>query len=153
MLRRLQAGVSPARPDRRHIHHLVLAHSRNTRRAVETLVLVSFASGAVGVIGWMAGVPDALMFWALMTLFAAYHVKACAYWNRVDRENADAVTNGERTAAHAAHPSPTVLRGSTRMQRVVGAFGSVQRDLPTRGNADEPSRAEARRDVEDRAPH
>lgn len=149
MLRRLQAGVSPARPDRRHVHHLVLAHSRDTRRAVETLVLLSFACGAVGVIGWMAGVPDALMFWSLVALFVMYHVRACAHWRRVDRKDGESATDRARTAANAATPP---LGSGVAMQRVIGALNSGQRAASIGSAASQASRAEARRDHEDRAP-
>jgi UDP-GlcNAc:undecaprenyl-phosphate GlcNAc-1-phosphate transferase len=155
MLRRLQAGVSPARPDRRHIHHLVLAHSRNTRRAVEFLVLLSFVSGAIGVIGWMAGVPESLMFWTLLGLFVAYHLKACAHWSRVDRQSVRTAADRIRTAAGAtaAHPAATPLDGGVALQRVMGALSAGQRAAsPVRGAASQASRAEARRDLEDRAP-
>jgi UDP-GlcNAc:undecaprenyl-phosphate GlcNAc-1-phosphate transferase len=152
MLRRLQAGVSPARPDRRHLHHLVLARSRNTRRAVESLVLLSFVSGAIGVIGWMAGAPEAAMFWTLVGLFVVYHVKACAYWKRVDRQSASATPEQVRAEEGSSPPVAPPLAASVSMQRVTGALRSGQTEAPMRGMTASVARAEARRDVEERAP-
>lgn len=86
MLRRLALGVSPARPDRRHLHHLLLAKGLRTQRAVQRLHAAAIAGGAIGVAGWLLDVPEPVMFMTLLAAFAAYHVYAVRFWARVDRQ-------------------------------------------------------------------
>jgi len=152
MLRRLQAGQSPARPDRRHIHHLMLARARDTRRAVELLVLLAFCSGAFGVLGWLAGVSEAFMFWALLGLFAIYHVKACAHWNRVDRASARAAATQALEAGGTARPAAAPAAAGRPLPGALARSVSGRRPVPVRGGGIETSRAETRRAADDRAP-
>lgn len=151
MLRRLQAGVSPARPDRRHVHHLVLARTHSTRRAVELLMLASLGSGAVGVIGWMLGVPETLMFWTLVGMFVAYHVRACAHWNRVDEIDSSAAAR-PLPIVGGTLPDSSPIAANASMQRLMVTLASGRREGPIRSVASEASRAEASRDVEERSP-
>lgn len=154
MLRRLQAGQSPARPDRRHIHHIMLARTRDTRRAVESLLLLAFGSGGVGIVGWLVGVPEAVLFWALLGLFAIYHVKACAYWNRVDRADGRVGRTTPHPTGDAAQPAASAShQGGLSGAGVMSRLSAGRREAPVRSAVTEAARAEARRAIDDRAPH
>lgn len=84
MARRIMRGRSPFHPDREHIHHFLLAHGLSVNAALALLVAVSTAFGAVGVLGWRAGVPEPVLFWAFFFLFFAYHFAIRAGWRRLD---------------------------------------------------------------------
>jgi len=106
MLRRLQAGQSPARPDRRHIHHLLLARGMRTRLAVARLHTTAMLCGALGVAAWLAGIPEPVLFGAFLLTFFVYHVYACLYWTGIDR--ARAMT----ASAETVSGTPAIERGS-----------------------------------------
>ncbi|MFT4103936.1 MAG: MraY family glycosyltransferase [Burkholderiaceae bacterium] len=83
VLRRLAAGVTPMTPDRRHMHHLLVALGMPVSRAVPVLQVGCLLCGLVGVAGWRLGVPAYVMFWALVVLFVGYHWLALATWKRL----------------------------------------------------------------------
>ncbi|MFT3800660.1 MAG: MraY family glycosyltransferase [Burkholderiaceae bacterium] len=83
ILRRLAAGVTPMTPDRRHMHHLLVALGVPVSRAVPVLQVGCLLCGLVGVAGWRLDVPDYAMFWALAALFVGYHRLALATWKRL----------------------------------------------------------------------
>jgi UDP-GlcNAc:undecaprenyl-phosphate GlcNAc-1-phosphate transferase len=84
MLRRVLVGVTPMTPDRRHLHHLLLARGMSTESAVLTLQGLAVVSGLVGVAGWRWGVPDYVLFWLLAAVFVAYFALSQRFWHRMD---------------------------------------------------------------------
>ena len=74
MARRAVRGKSPFHADREHAHHLLLAAGYSDRETVALLLFSSLVFGAVGVGGWMLGVPDYVMFYAYGALFAVHFV-------------------------------------------------------------------------------
>ena len=101
ILRRDLAGTTPMTPDRRHLHHLLLALGLTPGRAVALLQAVGVLLGGAGVLGWRAGVPDYAMFWALVALFAACFAASQHAWARLARrEEPSASPIADRT--HAA---------------------------------------------------
>lgn len=81
--RRLARGHNPFKPDREHIHHFLLARGLSVNQALAVLVGLSATFGAVGVLGWRAGLAEPVLFWSLMTLFFAYHFAIKAAWRRI----------------------------------------------------------------------
>jgi len=71
-VRRILRRRDPAAPDRAHIHHILLRRGVPPGRAVALLLGANLALGAVGTLGWAAGVPDS---W----LFATYVAAALGY--------------------------------------------------------------------------
>lgn len=103
VLRRLLIGATPMTPDRRHLHHLALEIGRSTPRTVFVLQLLSFLFGLVGVAGWRLGVPEPVLGWGLLTVFAIYFLASWDYWRRQDRkERAMAVQASSPTSAFPA---------------------------------------------------
>ena len=82
MIRRPLEGRTPMSADRRHIHHLLMARGMTVSQAVGSLQLLAIAFALVGIVGWQAHVPDYLMFWALMAIFAGYTVYSVGFWRR-----------------------------------------------------------------------
>lgn len=90
MVRRVLAGVTPMTPDRRHLHHLLLELGLTPARAVLVLHLAAIAFGLAGLAGWRFGVPQYVMLWSLVALFAVYVAASLRVWARVDRAAAAA---------------------------------------------------------------
>jgi UDP-GlcNAc:undecaprenyl-phosphate GlcNAc-1-phosphate transferase len=82
--RRIGRGVSPFHPDREHIHHFLLANGMSVSATLAVLVGISAAFGAIGVLGWRAGVPEPVLFWVFFFLFFAYHYAIKAGWKRIN---------------------------------------------------------------------
>jgi UDP-GlcNAc:undecaprenyl-phosphate GlcNAc-1-phosphate transferase len=90
MARRVRAGKSPFAGDRHHIHHYLLARGLTHNQALAVLVGVSLVFGAVGVLGWRLGLPDAALFWPFFAGFFAYHFWIARAWKRLEARAADA---------------------------------------------------------------
>jgi hypothetical protein len=83
IVRRLAAGVTPMTPDRRHLHHLLLALGLPVGKAVVVLQCICFVCGAIGVIGWHLRLPDYVLFYGLVTLFLCYFFGSIAVWKKL----------------------------------------------------------------------
>lgn len=70
--RRVLSGSSPFKADRKHLHHILMDLGLTAPRAVAVIHAAAFLLGAAGVAGWQAGVPEHLMFYAAMAIFASY---------------------------------------------------------------------------------
>lgn len=60
ILRRIRRGANPMRADGTHLHHVLRAAGLTVEQSVATILLASFAVGAMGVAGWLMEVP---MWW------------------------------------------------------------------------------------------
>lgn len=85
ILRRLGDGASPSTPDRRHLHHLLLAQGLTVGRTTAALAATAAAMSAAAIGAWQAGVAPWVLFWSLVALFGAYHVQAVRFWRARDR--------------------------------------------------------------------
>jgi len=72
MTRRLAKGHSPFRADRTHLHHILIDLGMPVVRAVALIHLLAFLLAGIGVAGWALRVPEHVMFYTAMAVFAAY---------------------------------------------------------------------------------
>jgi UDP-GlcNAc:undecaprenyl-phosphate GlcNAc-1-phosphate transferase len=72
-VRRIVRGRSPLRAGRDHIHHVLLHAGFSPAATVRLLLLASLLLATAGFIAWRMGVPDWVMFYAFMALFAIYY--------------------------------------------------------------------------------
>lgn len=72
MLRRLVRGRSPFSADREHLHHLLQGAGLSRAGAVACMVLINAVFGAIALLAERYGVPEYVMFYAAMAIFAAY---------------------------------------------------------------------------------
>src|SRR5262249_29859376 len=70
--RRLAAGESIGSHDSRHLHELLRGAGCSVSYTVVILIGISAALGAVGVAGWLFGVPDHIMLLGLVIPVAAH---------------------------------------------------------------------------------
>ncbi len=80
MLRRMLKGKSPFHPGRDHLHHILLRVGYSDAQVVRFILLVAAACGLVGLWGWLRGVPDAVLFYAFLAVFALYFAGVRHAW-------------------------------------------------------------------------
>ena len=83
MLRRIWLRKSPFRPDRYHLHHLFVSAGYRVCDVVVFAALGQLFLGLIGVGGLVLGVPEYLMFWLFMGVFAAYFLVILRPWRLV----------------------------------------------------------------------
>ncbi len=72
--RRLLNGTSPFKADRKHLHHILVDMGLPIERAVAVIHGCAFILAAAGFAGWYFRVPEHVMFFLAMGIFAAYVV-------------------------------------------------------------------------------
>lgn len=72
MVRRMLKGRSPFSADREHLHHIFLRAGYSVPRTVAIILLVSLMLGMIGLAGWHYGVPEYIMFYVFVLVFALY---------------------------------------------------------------------------------
>lgn len=72
MLRRMLKGKSPFHPGRDHLHHILLRVGYTDSQVVLFIHLIAIAFGLVGFFGWRWGVPDFVLFYGFLAVFALY---------------------------------------------------------------------------------
>ena len=71
-VRRIVQRRDPAAPDRAHIHHLLQRCGLSATQTWVLLLLVGAALGAIGTIGWQAGLAESLQFGGFIALGLVY---------------------------------------------------------------------------------
>ena len=101
IIRRHNAGVTPMTPDRKHIHHLVLAMGLPPIRAVVVVQALAVLMGCIGVAAWRAGIPEYVLGWGFVVLFVGYQKLANYLWSQLEPVPSNTRILNE---AHAARP-------------------------------------------------
>lgn len=70
--RRLLLGQSPFHADRTHLHHVLIDLGMPVARAVALIQVLAFVLAGAGVAGWALRVPEQIMFYTAMAVFAVY---------------------------------------------------------------------------------
>jgi UDP-GlcNAc:undecaprenyl-phosphate GlcNAc-1-phosphate transferase len=98
--RRLALGRSPLSGDRRHLHHILLQAGVSPPAAAVALTSVCLLLGAVGVSGWLGGLPNHLMLIGLIVPFAVHAFFVLYGWQLVGRTG-DSPSNAAIAATNA----------------------------------------------------
>ena len=80
MLRRMFKGKSPFHPGRDHLHHILVRVGYSESQVVHFILLVAVVFALVGFLGWRWGVPDAVLFYGFLGLFAVYFAGVRHAW-------------------------------------------------------------------------
>lgn len=83
MIRRVWLGKSPFRADRHHLHHLFVRAGFRVGDIVAIAVMVQAAFALFGIGGFLLGVPEYLMFWLFLVVFAVYTLIIARPWRLV----------------------------------------------------------------------
>jgi len=97
-VRRILKGRNPLSAGRDHIHHILLHAGFSPAQTVSLMLLLSLLFAMAGFVAWRVGVPDWVMFYAFMSLFAIYYGFSRRAW-RIVRfikkfRDADAASRG-----------------------------------------------------------
>lgn len=93
LLRRVVRGRTPFSADREHIHHILLRAGYSIGQTVAILLALAAVLAVAGLSAWALNVPDAVMFYAFLTLFGFYFIAQQHAWRlmrllkHVPREN------------------------------------------------------------------
>jgi len=74
MLRRVLKARSPFTADREHFHRLLLTAGCSSRQVLVSIVGLAIGAAALGIGGWLAGVPESTLFVAFLLFFGAHFV-------------------------------------------------------------------------------
>lgn len=74
MIRRMVQARSPFHGDSEHLHHVLRRFGLSSRRVAQIVLLGSAVFAAVGVGGFLVGVPDGWLFVGWLTVGVVYHV-------------------------------------------------------------------------------
>lgn len=78
--RRVRKGKSPFRPDRLHIHHLIVRAGLTSRQAFLVITVMAAICAAIGILGEIYYVNEWLMFVAFIVLFFLYAYSIARAW-------------------------------------------------------------------------
>jgi len=80
MIRRTLKGKNPMKSDREHLHHVFERAGFSRTATTYILIGCAFCLGALGVCGWWAGVPEAVLWPPLLLLLALYFLFVHHAW-------------------------------------------------------------------------
>jgi UDP-GlcNAc:undecaprenyl-phosphate GlcNAc-1-phosphate transferase len=73
-LRRLARGASPMRPDRKHLHHILLQFGLSSRAVLNIMGFLALVYATIGVLGHYLAVHDPVMFAAWSCVMISQYV-------------------------------------------------------------------------------
>jgi UDP-GlcNAc:undecaprenyl-phosphate GlcNAc-1-phosphate transferase len=73
MIRRVRRGRSAFEPDREHLHHLLQRAGFSVRRSAMLIFALQLLMSAIGLAGEYYQLPEYLMFYGFLTVFALYY--------------------------------------------------------------------------------
>jgi hypothetical protein len=83
MVRRIYYRHSAFKPDRNHLHHLLIRAGFRTQDIVYIAAIVQFAFGTVGLIGLYLDVPESIMLSSFIGIFIIYCYTIARPWHFV----------------------------------------------------------------------
>ena len=72
MYRRARKGQSVLKPDRQHLHNIFMRLGFSSKRALSAILCLGCCFAAVGIMGEVFMVPEAVMFWSFIGLLVVY---------------------------------------------------------------------------------
>ena len=90
VIRRVKKGMSPFKPDRDHIHNILLRLGYSQKQTLIIISLMAAIMTAIGIVGEIYQVPESLMLAMFLAIFAVYHAvlrstKALNYFIKADK--------------------------------------------------------------------
>ena len=81
MHRRIRMGSSPFKPDRNHLHHILLRAGYSVEEVVFTIVSLHLLIGVTGLVGLYIGVPDFVMLLVFFLVYSGYYYLTLRPWH------------------------------------------------------------------------
>ncbi|GJL70903.1 MAG: hypothetical protein NMNS01_01020 [Nitrosomonas sp.] len=83
MHRRIRMGLSPFKPDRNHLHHILLRAGYRVEEVVFAIVFLHFLLGIIGLTGLYLNVPDTVMLFGFLLIYAGYLYLTLHPWHYI----------------------------------------------------------------------
>jgi len=80
MVRRIQRGHSPLKPDREHLHHIFQRIGFSSHQTLMIIVSLGIIFAAIGIYGEYTHSHDDWMFWGFIGCFAVYYYMLSHVW-------------------------------------------------------------------------
>lgn len=80
MVRRIRRGDSPFKPDREHLHHILMRAGLSPRQTLAAIVGFAALLAFLGILGEKAGVPEVLMLVSFLLIFGGYFWSITRIW-------------------------------------------------------------------------
>lgn len=128
MVRRMRQGRSPFAPDRDHLHHLFLRARFTPGQTTMILMLMVGASGGVGVMLSLAGVPDGLLLVGWLCLLVLHDLFVRCAWRtskalrRIHLATLGAAASHQRQRWSVRLHQRPMVGGKRRLVAVLGAY-------------------------------
>ena len=84
MIRRIQQGKSPFKPDRDHLHHICQRLGCSSRQTLALICTIAAIFAGIGMLGEILQLPEYVMFYAFLVLFAIYLTVLTNHWQFTD---------------------------------------------------------------------
>lgn len=84
MIRRIQQGKSPFKPDRDHLHHICQRLGCSSRQTLALICTIAAIFAGIGMLGEILQLPEYVMFYAFIVLFAIYLTVLTNHWQLID---------------------------------------------------------------------
>ena len=83
MHRRIRMGSSPFKPDRNHLHHILMRAGYRVEEVVFAIVSLHLLIGITGLAGLYVGVPDFVMLLCFLLVYAGYFYLTLRPWHYI----------------------------------------------------------------------
>ncbi|MEF9674815.1 UDP-N-acetylglucosamine--undecaprenyl-phosphate N-acetylglucosaminephosphotransferase [Pectobacterium aroidearum] len=99
MTRRIRRGDSPFKPDREHLHHILMRIGLTPHQILIVILLVAMLSSTIGILGERVGIAESIMFSGFLMAFCGYFWMISQIWHvstwfrRTERHSNSGVTN------------------------------------------------------------
>jgi undecaprenyl-phosphate alpha-N-acetylglucosaminyl 1-phosphatetransferase len=80
MLRRILKGRSPFRPDNEHLHHIFIRAGFSVNQTLAVILAAHLGLGGIGLLAYHLGVPDYILFFAILLIGFAYFALILRAW-------------------------------------------------------------------------
>ncbi|MBN3136680.1 UDP-N-acetylglucosamine--undecaprenyl-phosphate N-acetylglucosaminephosphotransferase [Pectobacterium punjabense] len=80
MVRRIRRGDSPFKPDREHLHHILMRAGLTPRQSLLAIVVVAMVLAAIGIICELSGITESVMLSAFLVVFVGYFWAITRVW-------------------------------------------------------------------------
>lgn len=85
IVRRLAQKRNPLSADEDHLHHVLLRAGLSNGQTVGILLLVAWLFGAIGIGAWRSGIPESVLFYGALTVYAIYLIVMTRVWKAMSR--------------------------------------------------------------------
>lgn len=80
IVRRIKKGHSPFKPDREHLHHIIIRLGLSSQQALVGICSIALIFASIGVISELLKIPEYVMFWSFVIINIIYFFIMSRIW-------------------------------------------------------------------------